>query len=89
MTNWYILCSFGTFFHFFGIMYQEKSGNPVLDRVGSGKASNIASFCGIVLRSRLQGCQMVHFQTKYPNFGIFWKALEWKILVYFMDIWYF
>jgi hypothetical protein len=28
MTIWYILCSFGTFFSGFGIMYQEKSGNP-------------------------------------------------------------
>jgi hypothetical protein len=27
MTIWYILCSFGTFSSF-GIMYQEKSGNP-------------------------------------------------------------
>jgi hypothetical protein len=30
MTIWYILCSFGTFFSGFGIMYQEKSGNPAL-----------------------------------------------------------
>jgi hypothetical protein len=28
MTIWYILCSFGTFFSGFGIIYQEKSGNP-------------------------------------------------------------
>jgi hypothetical protein len=28
MTIWYILCSFGTFFSDFSIMYQEKSGNP-------------------------------------------------------------
>jgi hypothetical protein len=28
MTICYILCSFGTFFRFFGIMHQEKSGNP-------------------------------------------------------------
>jgi hypothetical protein len=28
MTIWYILNSFGTFFSSFGIMYQEKSGNP-------------------------------------------------------------
>jgi hypothetical protein len=26
-----------------------------------------------------QGCQMVCFQTKYPNLGKFWRALEWKI----------
>jgi hypothetical protein len=30
---------------------------------------------------------MVYFQTKYPNLGIFWRALECKMLVYFMTIW--
>jgi hypothetical protein len=34
-----------------------------------------------------QGCQMVCFQTKNPNLGKFWRALEWKMLVYFMVIW--
>jgi hypothetical protein len=34
----------------------------------------------------LQGCQMVHSQTKNPNLGKFWRALEWKMLVYFMVI---
>jgi hypothetical protein len=34
-----------------------------------------------------QGCQMVCFQTKIPNLGKFWKVLQWKRLVYFMDIW--
>jgi hypothetical protein len=29
MIIWNILCSFGRFFSGFGIMYQEKSGNPV------------------------------------------------------------
>jgi hypothetical protein len=33
-----------------------------------------------------QGCQMVYFNTKNPNLGIFWRALEWKMLVYFMTI---
>jgi hypothetical protein len=36
-----------------------------------------------------QGCQMVHFQTPNPNFGIFWKAFEWILLQYFMTFWYF
>jgi hypothetical protein len=27
------------------------------------------------------------FQTKTPNLGKFWRALEWKIFVYFMPIW--
>jgi hypothetical protein len=36
---------------------------------------------------RKQGCQMVYFRTKNPNFGIFWRVLQWKLLVYFMAIW--
>jgi hypothetical protein len=32
-----------------------------------------------------QGCQMVCFQTKNPNLGKFWRVLQWKIMVYFMD----
>jgi hypothetical protein len=31
---------------------------------------------------------LVYFHTKNPNFGTFWKALEWKSLVYFTSIWY-
>jgi hypothetical protein len=31
-----------------------------------------------------QGCQMVSFQTKNPNLGIFWETLEWKMLLYIM-----
>jgi hypothetical protein len=29
-----------------------------------------------------QGCQMVSFRTKNPNLGIFWRTLEWKLLIY-------
>jgi hypothetical protein len=36
---------------------------------------------------RLHGCQMVSFQTKNPNMGKFWRVLQWKMLVYFMDTW--
>jgi hypothetical protein len=25
-----------------------------------------------------QGCQMVYLQTKNPNLGTFWRAVEWK-----------
>jgi hypothetical protein len=38
------------------------------------------------LSHRDQGCQMVHFQTKNPNLGKFWRALEWEMLLYFMAI---
>jgi hypothetical protein len=34
-----------------------------------------------------QGCQMLYFQTQNPNYGKFWRALEWKMMAYFMVIW--
>jgi hypothetical protein len=40
-----------------------------------------------VCRQPHRGCQMVYFQTKNPNLGIFWRILQWKMLVYFVDIW--
>jgi hypothetical protein len=30
---------------------------------------------------------MVSFDTKNPNLGKFWWALDWKELEYFTDIW--
>jgi hypothetical protein len=30
---------------------------------------------------------MVSFRTKNPNLGKFRRVLQWKMLVYFMDIW--
>jgi hypothetical protein len=33
------------------------------------------------------GCQTVGFKTQNPNLGKFWRALEWKMLVYVMVIW--
>jgi hypothetical protein len=35
-----------------------------------------------------RGCQMVDFQTKNPNLGNFWRALQRKMCAYFWDIWY-
>jgi hypothetical protein len=34
-----------------------------------------------------QGCQMVYFQTKKTILGKIWRALEWKLLFYFMTSW--
>jgi hypothetical protein len=34
----------------------------------------------------LQPGGAVYFPTKNPNFGKFWRALEWKMLVYVMTI---
>jgi hypothetical protein len=31
---------------------------------------------------------MVNFQTKNPYLGNFWRVLQWKMLVYFMDVRY-
>jgi hypothetical protein len=30
---------------------------------------------------------MVYFQTKNPNLGNFWSALDWKMSVFFIVIW--
>jgi hypothetical protein len=81
MGNFDILWRFGIFqgylstlwgdllyFSFFGLLYLEKSGNPVLlcqrrlERIG----------LEIVSRRNIgQGCQMVSFQTKNPILGKF------------------
>jgi hypothetical protein len=63
---WYF-CGHVHLVHFsrFGMLYQEKSGNPAYN----------------------PGCQMVSFQTKNPNLGKYWRALDWKMLIYFMAIW--
>jgi hypothetical protein len=36
---------------------------------------------------RVQGCQMVCFQTKNPNLGKFSRVLDWKMFIYYMAIW--
>jgi hypothetical protein len=51
-------------------------------------AVNVGPFrrvCQKMLSSRV--CQMVDFRTKNPNLGNFWRVLQWKMLVYFMDSW--
>jgi hypothetical protein len=30
---------------------------------------------------------MVSLKTKNPNLGKFWRALDWKMLIYFLAIW--
>jgi hypothetical protein len=46
----------------------------------------VSKFLLIAVGQR-QGCQMVYFQTKKPNLGTFWRALEWKMFLYFVIIW--
>jgi hypothetical protein len=50
---------------------------------------NFSVWTDFVFLSYRQGCQMVSFQTKNPNLGKFWRALEWKRLVFFMENWIF
>jgi hypothetical protein len=38
------------------------------------------------IKQRNQGCQMVYFQTKNTIFDEFWRALDRKMLIYFMAI---
>jgi hypothetical protein len=40
--------------------------------------------CGNASPLATQGCQVAYLHTKNPNFGPFWSAFKWKILVYFM-----
>jgi hypothetical protein len=30
---------------------------------------------------------MVYFQAKNSNLGKFWRALDWKMLIYYMAMW--
>jgi hypothetical protein len=36
-----------------------------------------------------QCCQMVYFQIKNPNLGQFWRALDWKVLIFYGHLEYF
>jgi hypothetical protein len=47
---------------------------------------SLSSIFTVLLAALAQGCQMVSFQTKNPNFGQIWRALGWKRLLYFMPI---
>jgi hypothetical protein len=55
--------------------------SSILRKVCFASTGDVNTGCG------RQGCQMVCFQTKNPNFGKIWRALEWKLLLYFMTIW--
>jgi hypothetical protein len=52
----------------------------------SGKKNEISSRSFTLARyaDSNQGCQLVYFQNKNPILCKIWRALEWKMLVYFM-----
>jgi hypothetical protein len=41
---------------------------------------------GATAHTEKQGCQMVSFQTKNPILGKFWRVLDLKMLIYFLNI---
>jgi hypothetical protein len=88
----YILSPFGNLvavwyiFPRFGILCLEKSGNPDVHHFFRGKSSTKAKILVTLVDCPLLGCQMVYFQTKKPNLGKFWRALDWEMLIYIMAI---
>jgi hypothetical protein len=66
-----------TFFKLFLCKNVAKS----MSRYG---AMAIASTSGTEDSTSNQGCQMICSQTKNSNLGKFWRALDWKMLIYFL-----
>jgi hypothetical protein len=89
----YILWSFGIFNgHFVKFMAVWYMYVPSLWSIGIFFAfwyvwtkKNLATLTYNYLSK--QDCQMVYFQTKNLSLGKFWRALDWKMLIYFMVIW--
>jgi hypothetical protein len=52
---------------------------------GGGMMLTLAFACKYLSESRV--ARWVCFQTKNPTLGKFWRVLQWKMLVYFMDTW--
>jgi hypothetical protein len=58
----------------------SKTAKLFMEKKSFGSAKSLTC-----LSIALQGCQMVCFKTKNPNLGKFWRALELKMFVDFMD----
>jgi hypothetical protein len=82
---WSVLWPFGTFPQpRFGTFHQEKSGNPEF----ASRRKRCPDTNSDLLRvAPEKGCQTVCFLTKNPNLGKFWRAFDWKMLIYLMPIW--
>jgi hypothetical protein len=100
VVMWYI-------FTRFGMLYREKSGNPVSNQKkvafpsdGTKRKKELLKmnkFCrhGYVRQRGLLmtllyflGLPDGIFSYENPNLGILWRVLEWKVLVYFIALWY-
>jgi hypothetical protein len=93
-ANWYILWQFGNlcsgnlvYFAPFGKLCKIKSGNPGRRRIGN-------DFNSAALNIKDRGRTVIRFarwfilRPKIPNLDIFWRAINWKMLVYFTSICY-
>jgi hypothetical protein len=47
-------------------------------------SANLVTLIGMDKKLHIQGCQTSYFQTKITHLGNFLRALQWKMLVYFM-----
>jgi hypothetical protein len=57
-------------------------------RVSQGKREEEKSlFSDDIFVGSSVACQMVYFQTKNPNLGKFWRALDLQKCIHFTDIW--
>jgi hypothetical protein len=60
----------------------EGMNNPPGAKIHPWGPTNVVKNC-----LQDQGCQMVYFETKYPNLCKFWSALKRNILTYFKAMW--
>jgi hypothetical protein len=51
------------------------------------KKSGCEIFLNFRFMLKVQGCQMVYFQTKNTNLGKFWSFSQWKMMIHVMTIW--
>jgi hypothetical protein len=78
-----------TFFHGWGFaLFETKMCSATFWAI----FTNLSGHPGLrprkwILCRSMQGCQMVCFQTKNPNYGKIWRALEYKMSLYFMTFW--
>jgi hypothetical protein len=73
-----------SFCHLLGSEGREESA--VAQRKSDETISEKPKDPGFALQR--QGCLMVYFQTKTPNLDKIGRAVEMKILLHFMTIWY-
>jgi hypothetical protein len=61
----------------------------ITDRHAQDRPRASRALCFAVEPGGIQGCPMFSLQNKNPTLGKFWRVLQWKILAYFMTIWFF